>query len=175
MGQMTPTASPASSTFSSTTALSAAALSAANINPKTLLATDYMNHFNEAIMLLEMIPAMPECTDDFLMWEPVTYPEHFLQSNFKGRELAIAAYEAADPDVRRRFDKLCDSMTSILIEIRKAMIDTDQAEIRIRLAEQATGWLKPLVAQAGGIINGTGEVRVEDGEPQSGADLIMSA
>ena len=124
MGQMTPSASPASPTFSSPAVLSAAALSAANINPQTRLATDYINHFNEAIMLLEMIPAMPECADDFLMWEPVTYPEHFLQSNFKGRELAIAAYEAADPDVRRRFDKLCDSMTSILIEIRKAMIDS---------------------------------------------------
>ena len=112
MGQMTPSASPASPAFSSTAVLSAAALSAANINPQTRLATDYMNHFNEAIMLLEMIPAMPECADDFLMWEPVTYPEHFLQSNFKGRELAIAAYEAADPDIRSpvrqalRFDDL---------------------------------------------------------------------
>jgi hypothetical protein len=175
MGQMTLTASPASPAFLSPVTLSAAALAAANINPKTRLATDYMNHFNEAIMLLEMIPAMPECTEDFLMWEPLSYPEHFLQSNFKGRELAIAAYEAADPDVRARFDKLCYSMTSILTEIRKAMSDSEQPEIRIRLAEQATGWLKPLVAQAGGIINGTGEVRVEDGEPQSGADLIMSA
>jgi hypothetical protein len=174
MGQMTPAASPASTAFSSPAELSEAALAAANINPRTRLATDYMNHFNEAIMLLEMIPAMPECTDDFLIWEPLSYPEHFLQSNFKGRDLAIAAYEAADPDVRSRFDKLCDAMTSILTAIRKAMSDTDQTETRIRLAEQATGWLKPLVAQTGGIINGTGEVRFEDGEPQSGADLIMS-
>jgi hypothetical protein len=29
----------------------AAVLKAANINPKTGLATDYLNHFNEAIML----------------------------------------------------------------------------------------------------------------------------
>src|SRR6187401_1474712 len=82
----------------------AAALRAANINPRTGLATDYLNHFNEAIMLLEMIPAMPECTDDFLLWEPLSYPEHFLQSGFKGRDLAIAAYEAADPNLRARFD-----------------------------------------------------------------------
>jgi hypothetical protein len=175
MGQMTPSASPSSPALSSSAALSAAALAAANINPTTRLATDYMNHFNEAIMLLEMIPAMPECTDDFLLWEPLSYPEHFLQSNFKGRDLAIAAYEAADPVIRTRFDKLCDSMTAILTAIRKAMSDNDQSETRIRLAEQATGWLKPLVAQAGGIINGTGEVRIEDGQPQSGADLIMSA
>src|SRR5262245_27166641 len=175
MGQMTPSACPASTAISSSGALNAAALAAPNINPQTRLATDYMNHFNEAIMLLEMIPAMPECTDDFLLWEPLSYPEHFLQSNFKGRELAIAAYEAADPDIRASFDKLCDSMTSILTEIRKAMGDTEQAEIRIRLAEQATAWLKPLVAQTGGIINGADDVGFEDAEPQSGADLIMSA
>src|SRR5262245_28249336 len=44
----------------------------ANINPRTGLATDYLNHFNEAIMLLEMIPDMPECADDFLEWRPLS-------------------------------------------------------------------------------------------------------
>ena len=43
----------------------AALLSAANINPRTGLATDYLNHFNEAVMLLEMVPDMPECAEDF--------------------------------------------------------------------------------------------------------------
>src|SRR6058998_2382051 len=73
----------------------AARLRAANINPTTGLATDYLNHFNEAIMLLEMIPAMPECADDFLSWQPLTYAEHFVASNFKGRDLAISAYNEA--------------------------------------------------------------------------------
>ncbi len=31
-----------------------------NINEQTLLATDYLNHFNEIAMMLEMIPDMPE-------------------------------------------------------------------------------------------------------------------
>ena len=48
----------------------AAQLRAANINPRTGLATDYLNHFNEAIMLLEMIPDMPECAEEFLAWHP---------------------------------------------------------------------------------------------------------
>jgi len=55
----------------------AAELRAANINPRTGLATDYLNHFNEAIMLLEMIPDMPECSGDFLEWRPLSYAEHF--------------------------------------------------------------------------------------------------
>ncbi|WP_213030289.1 hypothetical protein, partial [Acinetobacter baumannii] len=51
----------------------AAQLKAANINPRTGLATDYLNHFNEAIMLLEMVPDMPECAEDFLAWTPLSY------------------------------------------------------------------------------------------------------
>src|SRR6476660_10435593 len=74
----------------------AAQLRAANINPRTGLATDYLNHFNEAIMLLEMIPDMPECAEDFLGWRPLSYAEHFTASHFKARDLAIAAYDSAD-------------------------------------------------------------------------------
>src|SRR5260221_607774 len=77
----------------------AAQLHAANINPRTGLATDYLNHFNEAIMLLEMVPAMPECAEDFLGWQPRSYAEHFTASNFKARDLAISAYESADPHI----------------------------------------------------------------------------
>ena len=62
----------------------AAELRAANINPRTGLATDYLNHFNEAIMLLEMIPDMPECAEDFLGWRPLSYREHFMASQFQG-------------------------------------------------------------------------------------------
>src|SRR6202790_5083400 len=91
----------------------AALLQAANINPRTALATDYLNHFNEAIMLLEMIPDMPECADDFLDWHPLSYADHFTASNFKARDLAISAYDSADPVIRAEFDNLTSAMTSI--------------------------------------------------------------
>jgi hypothetical protein len=42
-------------------ARASAALANANINPRTRLATDYLNHFNEAIMLLYMLSSAPEC------------------------------------------------------------------------------------------------------------------
>ena len=134
----------------------AAKLRAANINPRTGLATDYLNHFNEAIMLLEMVPDMPECSEDFLAWQPLSYSEHFTASNFKARDLAIEAYEAADAKIRAEFDKLTSAMTSILTAVGTAMRDARQDKTRATLAEQATGWVKPLVAQAGGIINGAG-------------------
>jgi hypothetical protein len=134
----------------------AAQLAAANINPRTGLATDYLNHFNEAIMLLEMIPDMPDCVEDFLGWRPMSYREHFTASNFKGRDLAISAYESADAGIRTEFDNLTGAMTSILTAVSAAMRKADEDKTRATLAEQATGWVKPLVTIAGGIINGRG-------------------
>jgi hypothetical protein len=138
-----------------------ARLRAANINPRTGLATDYLNHFNEAIMLLEMVPDIPECAEDFLGWHPLSYREHFTASNFKARELAIEAYDSADPDVRTEFDNVTTAMTSILTAVGAAMREARQDKTRATLAEQATGWVKPLVALAGGIINGGAEADVD--------------
>jgi hypothetical protein len=137
----------------------AAVLRAANINPRTGLATDYLNHFNEAIMLLEMVPDMPECAEDFLTWTPLTYAEHFWASNFKARDLAIEAYELSD--AKTEFDNITASMTSILTAVGTAMREAKQDKTRATLAEQATNWVKPLVALAGGIINGASEANVE--------------
>ncbi len=52
-------------------------------------------------------------------------------------------------------------MTSILTAVGDAMRQAKQDKTRARLAEQATGWVKPLVAQAGGIINAATEADVE--------------
>ena len=139
----------------------AAILKAANINPRTGLATDYLNHFNEAIMLLEMIPDMPECAGDFLEWRPLSYAQHFIASNFKARDLAISAYESADPDIRAEFDHITEIMTNILIAVSHAMRDVEQGSTRAKLATQATSWLRELVAAAGGIINGGTEGNVD--------------
>jgi hypothetical protein len=139
----------------------AAELRAANINPRTGLATDYLNHFNEAVMLLEMIPDMPECAEDFLGWEPLSYAEHFTASNFKARDLAIDAYNTADVRIRTEFDNVTSAITSILSAVSAAMREATKDDTRTRLAEQATGWVKPLVMQAGGIINGHGAADVD--------------
>jgi hypothetical protein len=135
-------------------AADAARLAHANINPKTGLATDYLNHFNEAIMVLDLLSAMPECVDEFLAWRPITYKEHFATSRFKERELAIAAYDAADQTARQSLDTVADTMNAILTATREAMELNLAPQSTGALARQATLWLKPLVARAGAIING---------------------
>src|SRR3954465_7857288 len=96
-------------------ALDPARLRAANLNPNTGLASDYLNHFNEAIMLLDLLPTTPECIVELIGWEPLSYEEHFAASHFKDRELAIAAYNAAEPSARLRLDELADTMNALLV------------------------------------------------------------
>jgi len=152
-----------------------AQLVGANINPTTWLATDYLNHFNEAIMLLEMLPCAPECKEDFLAWQPMSYAQHFAASNFKFRDLAIAAYEAADPAYRGQLDEIADQMTTILTATHDGMTgDLTPDTIRI-LAEATTHWLRPLVARAGAVINGelVRGAAQDDAAPQDAIDLLF--
>ena len=60
----------------------------------------------------------------------------------------------ADPKIRAEFDNIANTMTSILTAVGSAMREVRQDKTRATLAEQATNWVKPLVALAGGIING---------------------
>jgi hypothetical protein len=156
----------------------AALLRAANINPRTGLATDYLNHFNEAVMLLEMIPDIPDCAEDFLAWTPLSYAEHFTATNFKARDLVIEAYEQADRDIRARFDQLTKTMTDILLAVGAAMREATQDSTRAKLADQAAGWVKPLVAQVGGVINGDFEIEAVPDQAEvdevDAVDVIMA-
>jgi hypothetical protein len=152
-----------------------ARLTAANINPQTLLATDYLNHFNEAIMLLDIVPETPECIVELIGWEPRSYPEHFAVSHFKDRELAIAAYAAAEPIARVRLDELADTMNALLAATCEALLKRSSIESAIALAAETASRLKPLVAQAGAVINGEGlgAAEMTTGEQQAAVDALF--
>src|ERR1700686_5113082 len=58
---------------------------AALVNPASGLANDYLNLFNEIVMVIEQLPEMPELIDDLLAWRPTTYIEYFTRSVLPGR------------------------------------------------------------------------------------------
>jgi hypothetical protein len=149
-------------------------LAAANINPATGFASDYLNHFNEAIMLLDMLSACPDCIGDFLNWRPKSYREHFAASRFKDRQMAIAAYDAADPVARHCLDMLTDTMTALLEAARTAMDGGLPSNAAIPLAERTAASLKPLIARAGAVINGDTDANIaEPNAPQAAIDDLF--
>ncbi|MHA7774101.1 hypothetical protein [Roseibium sp. M-1] len=135
--------------------LAAERLVQANINPQTGLATDYLNHFNEVMMLLEMLPDMPDCAEDVLEWEPLDYEGHFENSTFKDKNLAIQAYHAAPNYLREHLEKQVFRINTLVGNIQDQLRQTpDPALVAAEIADRATIEIKPLIAIAGAVIHG---------------------
>ena len=136
-----------------------------NINENTLLATDYLNHFNEIIMLLEMVASMPECFEDCLEWQPKSYADHFRDSCFSDAELAIMAYENAPANYRRAFDATIDQMNGMIASGLPKIGALVEAGEEGPLQEGITGMTRKLqsfVDVASSIINGNMDTLDQD-------------
>lgn len=128
-------------------------LAAANINPQTGLATDYLNHFNEVAMLIDMLSAMPDVAEEILDWRPISYPEHFSVTGFRAKELAIIAFETADVDVRARFEAACGRVERAIGEVQEVIKDDPAALID---PSEKGAEIYELIANVGGVINAGG-------------------
>ncbi|QGZ36337.1 hypothetical protein [Stappia indica] len=135
--------------------LSADRLVAANINPRTGLATDYLNHFNEVVMLLEMLPDMPDCVEDVLDWQPLSYEQHFEASNFAEKHLAVEAFRAAPAAVRKALKDVVATLDTAVCEKQGRLRESDDiAAVAPVIALQTVEEVKPLIATASAIIHG---------------------
>ncbi len=137
-----------------------------NINETSLLATDYLNHFNEIIMVIEMIPSMPECLEDAKDWRPKSYANHFQDSAFSDRDLAVLAYENSPPRFREPFDSAVATMDALVargLEKIQAALETQNEDLIADTAATATRNLRKFVDVASAIIHGD-EVTVDQSE-----------
>jgi hypothetical protein len=141
----------------------------ANVNPATGLATDYLNLFNEAVMLFEMGLDMPDMAEELTDWRPHGYVEHFERSGFEQKDVVVAAYLYAPHEIREDFDasvaralSVFDSSINILLSTQ-IMDAAARADLETRLAE-----MKALVIEMDAHIHG----RVES-DLQSEVDALF--
>ena len=143
-----------------------------NINPATGLSTDYLNHFTEAVMVLEMVGTMPECLDDLRLGGE-DLPEHFAASHFSNRDAIIAAYQSADPAVRAALDRTSDVLNAMVWRTRELVlqhIGTAEVEAIARRAPRpAAAADRPRAA----LINGTALETADRQGPQAAVDAIF--
>ena len=129
-----------------------------NISSVTLLATDYMNHFNEITMLLEMIPDMPDMFGECLAWEPKSYQQHFRESGFSDKDLAVAAYDHVPQRYKQPFEETIGHMNTLVarsLEQLETHILARDAELMRVVVHASVGALQRLGDVAGSIIHGS--------------------
>jgi hypothetical protein len=129
-----------------------------NINEQTLLATDYLNHFNEIVMTLEMIPTMPELLDEAQAWRPKGYREHFGDSNVADKDPAIEVYEMVPDRYRWPFEETIGQMDRLVMKtldrIAEELAGAEVERLRIT-THTASRLLQRLMNHASAIIHGS--------------------
>jgi len=142
-----------------------------NINESTLLASDYLNHFHELVMLLEALSSEPQgFADDLLAWRPLTYEEHFSQSGFRDKNLAIAAYRRAPPKIRARFDEAVAKLHGeALTLVATVGSELNSGKGLDKACSEAAARLRILIEEANAIANG--EIPVERGDAEAQGEV----
>lgn len=129
-----------------------------NLDPETLLATDYLNHFNEIVMLLEMVPDMPEIMEEVKAWQPKDYVVHFQDSTIADRELAIEAYPLVPTRYRVPFErtvKQINNLITICVEQLEQYIAAGDDGMLREQAAAMSRMVQRLLDTASGIIHGS--------------------
>ncbi|MCZ4280947.1 hypothetical protein O4H49_09180 [Kiloniella laminariae] len=138
-----------------------ARLPGSNIDETSFLATDYLNHLNEAVMMLEMVPDMPDLFEEVQEWQPKSYQQHFLDSSFQAKDLAVAAYEAAPVQFRTPFDKAVELADQGIKDskdaIEQALAVGDMVAIAA-LVPNASTHIRHMIDIASAVIHGNSNV-----------------
>lgn len=92
-----------------------------NIDARSMLSTDYFNHFNTVIMLFGMLPDDAGLLDEIDAWSYIDYIQHFKESGLDFASLAIEAYAAATPKTRQAFDKKIEEIRTFVEMSRLGM------------------------------------------------------
>src|SRR5258707_879724 len=77
------------------------------------LASEYLNHFNEIIMMLELLPEMPELLPSILAWRPQTYRDFFAAADSGRNSKVLHSYDTMDPIVRRAFEAVVGGLDKL--------------------------------------------------------------
>jgi len=127
------------------------------IDSGTLLSTDYFNAFNEVVMLLGMVPDMPDILDEVYDWKFRTYREHFEGSGLPIAALAIECYAYAPEPIRRRFEEVVQELETA-IEMAKeelrAVSETAEAEELGHIAVMHSMRLQELINTGSAVVHG---------------------
>lgn len=136
------------------------------------LSNDYLNHYSEVLMLLEMAPYDPEVGAELMHWHPVDYVSYFGSSELRRAAAALAAYEAL-PAVRRdAFEKLIREMDSLAVMATFALQPPCEVESAAVVVEMTAPALRRLIAQAAAFLNSGGEAIAPDDSSEEAQAVI---
>lgn len=124
------------------------------------LSTDFLNRYNEALMLIEMSAVDDSVVADLKAWRSRTYREHFATSSLRVAASALAAYDRIEPARTRAFEDACRSMDRLIHAVTALLEEQPRPpELPIVIAG-ASAAVRRLIAGLIQFINANGEIDI---------------
>lgn len=145
------------------------------------LSTDYLNHYNEALMLIEMAAMDPMMAAELINWQPKSYVEHFsgTGANLRCAPGAIKAWENLDPFAQGAFTAMCLAMDRVVTMAIRSVEEVPDPYAAVPIIEIAAEAFRALHARATTFINNGGSLGDSGFAPppdeQSAIDALMAA
>ena len=150
------------------------------VNPSSGIANDYLNHFNEILLLIENLPALlPEMVDEILAWRPIGYRDYFTNSALPGGKQALEIYDSLDKNFRQDFEAMVSLLNQIVLRsitiVTKhrapdGSLDPEGIE---GVCEQLAADMRVVLGRAADLVNFGHAPPLE--RPQEMADRILSS
>ncbi|MGX5732702.1 hypothetical protein [Bosea thiooxidans] len=163
-------------TVKATHAPSAAASDRAGSGQAPRLSTDFLNRYNEALMLIEMASMDDGVLADLQSWRSLSYREHFAASSLRVAASALAAYDQVDPARTKAFEDACQSMDR-LIQAVTALLSEEPRPVDVPVVVTgASEAVRRLIAGLTQFINANGEIDIalfDDKSVQTEIDKLL--
>ena len=116
-------------------------------------------------MLLDMVGDMPDCLEDIQDWQEKSYKQHFLESSFNAKDLAIEAYDHSPPEHKIPFENTVDSMNFLVlttIEKTEKAITGENSQLLEHIISSYKPQMEEYIEQCSAIINGTKHIAQQE-------------
>ena len=130
------------------------------VNPNSGIANDFLNQYNEILLLVENLPVLlPEMVEELLAWRPRSYEEYFRTSPLLGGEIAIKIYQALKASFRDVFEAqiakingLANKAVAVIGHQRHGMEEMRAEDIET-FCEQIAAQLRAEIEKAADLVN----------------------
>jgi hypothetical protein len=153
-------------------ALPDASTEATRSDSRAHLSNDYLNHYSEVLMLIEMAEMDPEIAGDLANWRPVSYLDYFAASRLRRAADARAGYEALADDRREAFEAIVDAMDRLALTAIAALEPPCDALKAALVAKVTLPAFRGLIDSAASFLNSGGRQLSRDGRVEAAQAVI---
>jgi hypothetical protein len=136
------------------------------------LSNDFLNHYSEVLMLIEMAASDPDVGAELMDWRPMSYPAYFAASALRRASEALAAYDALPDDRRQAFERLVAAMDTLATMATFALQPPSEGGSAGVVVDETAPALRALIAKAGVFLNSGGLDLAPEGESEETQAVI---